>query len=68
VCWIIEELVGMGIRQVNLADTDGAANPLQVWQALTTVKESFPEVTWILHLHNTEEVRILLIFAESLQT
>jgi len=56
VCWIIEELVGMGIRRVNLADTDGAANPLQVWQTITAVKGRFPEVTWSLHLHNTRDM------------
>ena len=56
VLWIVEELVGMGIRQVNLADTDGAANPLQVWQSLTAVKERFPEVSWSLHLHNTRDM------------
>lgn len=56
VCWIIEELVGMGIRRVNLADTNGAANPLQVWQTITTVKEGFPGITWSLHLHNTRDM------------
>ncbi len=56
VLWIVEELVGMGIRQVNLADTDGAANPLQTWQTLTAVKERFPEITWSLHLHNTRDM------------
>lgn len=56
VCWIIEELVGMGIRRVNLADTDGAANPLQVWQTVTAVKAHFPEITWSLHLHNTRDM------------
>jgi hydroxymethylglutaryl-CoA lyase len=56
VCWIIEELIGMGMRRINLADTDGAANPLQVWQTLTTVKEGFPGVTWSLHLHNTRDM------------
>jgi hydroxymethylglutaryl-CoA lyase len=56
VLWIIEELVGMGIRQVNLADTDGAANPLQVWQTVTAIKERFPEITWSLHLHNTRDM------------
>lgn len=52
-CWIIEELVAMGIRHINLADTDGAANPFQISQTLMTVKERFPAVTWSLHLHNT---------------
>lgn len=56
VFWMIEELVGMGIRRINLADTDGAAHPLQVWQTITAVKERFPEVTWSLHLHNTRDM------------
>lgn len=56
VCCIIEELVGMGIRRANLADTDGAANPFQVWQTVSAVKERFPEVTWSLHLHNTRDM------------
>jgi hydroxymethylglutaryl-CoA lyase len=58
VLWIVEELVGMGIHQVNLADTDGAANPLQVWQTVTAVKARFPEVTWSLHLHNTRDMAL----------
>lgn len=56
VYWIIEELFGMEIRRINLADTDGAANPLQVWQTITAVKARFPEVTWSLHLHNTRDM------------
>src|SRR2546423_867157 len=56
VCWIVEELVGMGIRQINLADTDGAANPLQVWQTITSLEGRFPEVRWSLHLHNTRDM------------
>src|SRR5947209_1373192 len=56
VLWIVEELVRMGIRQVNLADTDGAVNPLQIWQTLTAVQERFPEVSWSLHLHNTRDM------------
>ncbi len=53
VYWMIEAFVGMGIRRINLADTDGATNPLQVWQTISAVKARFPEVTWSLHLHNT---------------
>ena len=56
VCWIVEELVGMGIRRINLADTDGAANPLQIWQTITALKGRFPEVRWSLHLHNTRDM------------
>jgi hydroxymethylglutaryl-CoA lyase len=56
VFWLIEELIGMGIRQINLADTDGAAHPLQVWQTVTAAREGFPGITWSLHLHNTRDM------------
>ena len=56
VFWIIEELIGMGIRHINLADTDGAAHPLQVWQTVTAVKTRSPAVTCSLHLHNTRDM------------
>jgi hydroxymethylglutaryl-CoA lyase len=56
VVWIVAELAGMGIRQINLADTDGAANPFQVSQTIATLKERFPQVTWSLHLHNTRDM------------
>ncbi|HEX6553129.1 MAG TPA: hydroxymethylglutaryl-CoA lyase [Ktedonobacteraceae bacterium] len=54
--WIVEELVAMGMCQVNLADTDGAANPFQVAQTIALLKERFPQVTWSLHLHNTRDM------------
>ena len=56
ICWMVEELIGMGIDRINLADTDGAANPLQVWQVIIAMKERFPEITWGLHLHNTRDM------------
>ena len=56
VCWIVEKLIEMGICRINLADTDGAANPFQVWQTITALKGRFPEVRWSLHLHNTRDM------------
>jgi hydroxymethylglutaryl-CoA lyase len=53
---IVGVLVGMGVRAINLADTDGAANPRQVWDTLTAVKARFPGVAWSLHLHNTRDM------------
>jgi hydroxymethylglutaryl-CoA lyase len=58
VLWIVEALIKMGVRRVNLADTDGAANPLQIWQTVTAVKARFPEITWSLHLHNTRDMAL----------
>jgi hydroxymethylglutaryl-CoA lyase len=48
----------MGIRHISLADTDGAANPLQIGQTIVAVKQRFPEVTWSLHLHNTRDMAL----------
>ena len=56
VFWMIEAFIGMGISHINLADTDGAAHPLQVWQVATAVKTRFPAVTLSLHLHNTRDM------------
>lgn len=53
---IVSELVAAGIDQISLADTDGAAHPLQVWQAITALCERFDGVTWSLHLHNTRDM------------
>lgn len=58
VFWVIEELVKAGIQHINLADTDGAANPLQIWQTVTAARERFPAVTWSLHLHNTRDMAL----------
>jgi hydroxymethylglutaryl-CoA lyase len=56
VLWLIGELVGMGIHRINLADTDGAAAPLQIWQTVTAARERFPGMMWSLHLHNTRDM------------
>jgi hydroxymethylglutaryl-CoA lyase len=61
--WVVEELVKMGINQINLADTDGAAHPFQVWQTLTDLKECFLSVNWSLHLHNTRDMGLANVLA-----
>jgi hydroxymethylglutaryl-CoA lyase len=64
VIWMIEELMDMGgIRYICLADTVGAAAPLQIWQTVSTVQEIFPEITFSLHLHNTRDMGLANAFA-----
>jgi hydroxymethylglutaryl-CoA lyase len=43
----------IGVRKLSLSDTTGMANPKQVYEYGTGVKELFPDMTWILHFHNT---------------
>jgi hydroxymethylglutaryl-CoA lyase len=43
----------IGVKELSLSDTAGMANPKQVYDYCTRVKELFPDMTWILHFHNT---------------
>ncbi len=56
VIWVVTELEKMGLTSINLADTDGAANPQQVWQTVTALKGRFPRLNFSLHLHNTRDM------------
>jgi hydroxymethylglutaryl-CoA lyase len=43
----------IGVKELSLSDTTGMANPQQVYEYCTQVREKFPDVTWWLHFHNT---------------
>jgi len=43
----------IGVTELSLSDTTGMANPQQVHEYCTRVREEFPDVTWWLHFHNT---------------
>ncbi|MGO8946079.1 MAG: hydroxymethylglutaryl-CoA lyase [Ktedonobacterales bacterium] len=60
---VLRKLVDLGIRRITLADTDGAANPRQIWETVTAVKARFPEVSWGLHLHNTRDMGLANVLA-----
>ena len=43
----------IGVRELSLSDTTGMANPRQVYEYCVKVKNEFPNVTLVLHFHNT---------------
>ena len=53
----------MGIREIVLCDTIGAANPLQVRETVIPVKERYPEFMLGLHFHDTRGMGIANIYA-----
>lgn len=55
--------MGMSLNLVGLADTVGAANPLQVKRLVSTVRDSFPGVEIYLHLHDTRGTGMANVFA-----
>lgn len=50
---IIESYLNVGITEISLSDASGMAVPNQVYKLCTELKETYPEVKWILHFHNT---------------
>jgi hydroxymethylglutaryl-CoA lyase len=43
----------IGVRELSLSDTTGMANPRQVYEYSRQVRELFPDMTWVLHFHDT---------------
>lgn len=50
---IVGELRGMGFERIGLCDTIGIANPLQVYTLLKKLKETYNDVEFELHFHDT---------------
>ena len=52
----IKDYVGCGIKTVNLCDTIGIANPEQVRRTILAVQDAYPELTLIIHIHDTRNM------------
>ncbi len=55
---IVKRYLAMGIAELGFADTIGVANPRQVYDVTAHLLDSFPEVKWSLHLHNTRDMAL----------
>jgi hydroxymethylglutaryl-CoA lyase len=59
----VEQMVAAGVGEINLADTTGMANPLQVQLLIAEVRDAFPEVELSLHLHDTRGLGLVNMYA-----
>ena len=50
---IVEAYLKAGVNQISLSDASGMAVPSQINSMCKEMIKSYPEVSWILHLHNT---------------
>jgi hydroxymethylglutaryl-CoA lyase len=50
---VVECFREIGVRELSLSDTTGMANPSQVYDYCLQARRQFPDVTWVLHFHNT---------------
>ncbi len=53
VLYIAHRLVDLGCAELNLCDTTGMANPLQVARLARRMREDFPQTNIAMHFHNT---------------
>lgn len=51
--FVLDRLSGLGIRCVGLGDTAGVANPCQVYDTASRLLDSYPEIHFFFHPHNT---------------
>lgn len=60
---IVSAYLNVGVNEISLSDASGMAVPKQVFDLCVDLKETFPEVKWILHFHNTRGLGIANILA-----
>jgi len=58
-----EKMVQTGVREINLADTTGMANPMAIRGMVQKVREDFPDIRISLHLHDTRGLALANMFA-----
>jgi len=60
---IIEAYIACGVTELSLSDASGMATPAQVNTICKHVKEKYPQVQWIIHLHNTRGAALANLLA-----
>lgn len=53
----------IGVKELSLSDTTGMANPRQVYEYSLKVQSCFPDITWVLHFHNTRGMGLANVLA-----
>ena len=52
----LKKYVELGIKEVNLCDTIGVANPAQVRKVIVAVRDAYPELKLQIHIHDTRNM------------
>ena len=50
---ITRAFLELGITELSLSDATGMASPRHIYEMGGNLKKTFPQVAWVLHLHNT---------------
>ena len=60
---VVKRYIEIGIRAITLSDTIGSANPKQVYEIASHLKDRYPEIEWPMHFHNTRDLALANILA-----
>ena len=63
VLYVAEAYRAMGVSHISVADTVGVADPRLVFETMSGLKESLPDVALRLHLHNTRGMALANVVA-----
>ncbi len=60
---ITRAFIDLGITELSLSDATGMANPQQIYGVCKHMIQAFPQVRWVLHLHNTRGMALACVVA-----
>ena len=60
---VVRAYLKLGITELSLSDATGMANPRHIYEMGGYMIRTFPEVKWVLHLHNTRGMALANIVA-----
>lgn len=60
---IVDFWFSNGVKSIMLADTTGEAVPKQVYSYVSRLKDKYPSVSFIIHLHDTRGIGLVNLFA-----
>ncbi|MDN4495590.1 hydroxymethylglutaryl-CoA lyase [Ureibacillus aquaedulcis] len=58
----LEDYIKLGIKEVNLCDTIGVANPHDVKKTINDVKSAYPDLNLQIHIHDTRNMGMINTF------
>ena len=60
---LLKEIIGMGVKRISLCDTSGMADPTNISSLLERILNLFPDIEISMHLHNTNGLGLVNLFA-----
>lgn len=55
-CRLIDIYTNLGVNIINVADTEGLGVPEEVFTVMRKLKETYPDVTFVAHFHDTKHL------------